>query len=357
MRNTEFKKFLGDLFLGVSIFCSIIFMLNSSGVFSYAEKNYVTTQLWKTISDPSFKTDSVILIFGNSHSFYLNRNIIETETGYTTLHIGFPVANIESLYWLLYNVMQFVKPKLIILETKSLLEFRQQNVWNSISIPFKLKWKDNFTLTQFTQHSFSSHLIQIPWSFRKVYSLMNSSKRNIKAYPFLFTGSSVRNFHFTETKTNTLLEALFNSSPTENLNYGFVEPKYLPIHDTTLLRYESRQVLPSSKVNENGLDYARKFIDLCKENHMDVLLYNSPMFFKHFNPNSKYFFQIDSASLVWNVPYYNFNDFDTLTHNSSLFENTLSLNQHLTKEGADNVSSLLSIIIRDNINTTEAKLY
>ena len=98
---------------------------------------------------------------------------------------------------------------------------------------------------------------------------MNTSKKNFKAYPFLFAGSTIRNFHFVETRTNTLLEALFNNSPSKDFNYGFRESYYLSIQDSTLLQYESRQVGHSNKVNENGLDYAKRFIDLCEENNLD----------------------------------------------------------------------------------------
>ena len=136
---------------------------------------------------------------------------------------------------------------------------------------------------------------------------------------------------------------------------GFIKRGYLPISDT-LQNHYNNGVIPvlESPVDQKALQKVKTIINLCKARGIKVLVYESPMYYKHSIYQKKRYNQLDSICSLLEIPFVNLNDDHSLTRNARYFENTLKQNQHLTSEGADAVSEVIANKILE-LNLVERK--
>ena len=86
----------------------------------------------------------------------------------------------------------------------------------------------------------------------------------------------------------------------------------------------------------------KKLIKEFQSRGIKVLVYESPMYYKHFKPQIQRRKQIDSFCQQLNIPFIDLNLETFLTKKPQYFENTTTKYQHLTSEGADAVSKILA---------------
>lgn len=96
------------------------------------------------------------------------------------------------------------------------------------------------------------------------------------------------------------------------------------------------------KLKKKNFAFVEQIKALCDTHNVQLILYESPMYHKHYPPGMHRFTQLDSIFTQMGLPFINLNTIDSLVTNPGYFENTFKQNQHLTPQGADAVSEALA---------------
>ena len=335
MGNTDFKIFCRDIAIGLVIIITIVFLSNLSGIFDFHEVSSRPEQMWRTLIQKKSANTDEIIFSGNSHTYFLNPIIIDSITKKKSQSFGYSGAIIKPLSWFLFNSLDYLNPKLVVLETHSFLNsFRS----SSIDLIRYKRWENDYP-------RFNESLINlnyISWSQKillESYSLFDTNKFEI---PYLITGPAIKNHFVFETLPSNIFNALFPSKNNVALQ-GFKESHHLPISDSILQQYNREKaplLLPPIGLKEPLI--VESIIAKCKARGIEVLIYESPMYYKSVKSSYKRKKQLDSFCERLNIPYLDLNLDVSLTRTPHYFQNTTSINQHLTIDGANAVSKTIA---------------
>ena len=325
--KTDFKLFLLDIALGLFTVVFILFLCNVSGVFDDHKEFSSKPEL---MSRSLVKRDSVntakIIFSGNSQCYLINPTIIDSITEKSSQFFGFPDANIEPLSWFFLNSWDYLNPELVVLETHSFKPTLSTARTKLDSIRYK-RWQNDpprFIL----------------WSKTKFIDFPGQVYNNKDALTDLFNPFA-RNYSLIGYAPGLLYDGLFPSEK-EPLT-GFRKSNHLPISDSLMNQYRNGwNSFPDTLVDSTVLPIVKKLIKDCQSKGIKVLIYESPMYYKHFADQKKRNMQLDSFCKQLNVPFVNLNLEPSLTRNPNYFEDTNTQNQHLTAEGGDAVSRVLA---------------
>lgn len=342
----DFKQFCKELFLGVFTVAALIFIVNTTGWFDYHELSSKAEQVWTQHIKEKPKRKANIAFFGNSQCFYLNPTILDAITNETSEVLGYPSAEIQPLYWLISNYLEVSNPKLIVLETHSfiLIPTHRRSAVDSIRYA---RWDS--LVPHFNTSPYGLTYINYnkpkPWFSNTIF---NNDKFVL---PYVITGPAIKNRIIIEKHPKFLINAIFKSSSKHNSSFGFRKSELIPIsNNNAVINYSNRLPGRDTKIDVKALNYVEKIIDLCHAKNIKILVYESPMYYKHFKPQKKRYNQIEAFCKRLNVKFLNLNKDSLITKNPTYFENTLEDNQHLTAIGADVVSKILAKEIK-NYNT------
>ena len=346
MKNNDFKRFCLDIFLGIMIIVGVILSFNFSGIFDDDENSSLPEQMWRNFSQDKIINKPDILFTGNSQAQNLNPHILDSITQKSSNFFGFLGAGIEPLSWFFQNSWDNIKVDLIVLETHSFKPTTKRSFIDSIRLA---RWENDYPRF----NNSNQNLNYISWSkinFLRDFNFLNREELRL---PYIITGPAIVNRHFFITGLEPVYKALFPSKK-DSLN-GFIKRGYLPISDT-LQNHYNNGVIPvlESPVDHKALQKVKTIINLCKARGIKVLVYESPMYYKHSIYQKKRYNQLDSICSLLEIPFVNLNDDHSLTRNARYFENTLKQNQHLTSEGADAVSEVIANKILE-LNLVERK--
>ena len=322
--KTDFKLFLDDISLGLSTLVFILFLCNMSGVFDNYEVSLRTELIWRSLVKRDSVNTAKIIFSGNSQSYLMNPIIIDSITEKSSQFFGFPGASIEQLSWFFSNSWDYLNPELIVLETHSFKSTLSTAKTKRDSIRYK-RWEND-----------PPRFTYIPWSKTKLVNFPGRVYNNKDLFnPF------IRNYSLIDYAPGTLYRGLF---PSEKKRLkGFKKSNYLPISDSLMNRYHNGwNSFPDTPVDLAVLPVVEKLIKDCQSKGIKVLIYESPMYYKHFADQKKRNMQLDSFCKKLNIPFVNLNLEPSLTRNPNYFEDTKRTNQHLTSEGGDAVSKVLA---------------
>jgi hypothetical protein len=338
MNKTDFKLFLKDISLGLFVMLFILFLCNISGVFDFNEHSSKPELMWRSLVKRDSLNTAKIIFSGNSQSDILNPIIIDSITEKSCHFFGYRGANILGLSWFFSNSWDNLNPELIVLETHS---FRTKasldNARTSIDSIRYSKWvnespsfsKSPVNLTYF--HGSQNNILNLP-------SFLYNNKDEL----VYILSPLTKDYFLIESEPNIFYEFLFPSKKDLSLA-GFRKQKRVSISDSLLYHYNNDWIsFPDSPIDSSVLPIVKKLIKECQSKGIQVLVYESPMYFKHFKPQIQRKKQIDSFCQQLNIPFVDLNLETSLTKKPHYFENTKAENQHLTPEGADAVSKLLA---------------
>jgi hypothetical protein len=325
--NTDFKLFLQDIALGLFTLVFILFLCNMSGVFDgYKGVSSKPELMWRSLVKRDSVNTAKIIFSGNSHSYHMNQIMIDSITKKSSEFFGFGDSSIAQLSWFFSNSWNYLNPELVVLEThsfKSILSIARTKL---DSIRYK-KWENG-------------HPRFIPWSNTKLIDFPSEVYHNKDAFIDLFNPFT-RNYSLIEYAPGLLYKGLFPSEK-EQLQ-GFKKSNFSPISDSLMNQYHNGwNSFPDTPVDLTVLPIVKKLIKDCQSKGIKVLIYESPMYYKHFADQKKRNMQLASFCKQLNIPFVNLNLEPSLTRNPNYFEDTKTKNQHLTAEGADAVSNVLA---------------
>jgi hypothetical protein len=326
--KSDFKLFLYDIALGLFTLVFILFLCNMSGVFEdHAEFSLKPQLMWGSLAKKGSVNTSKIIFSGNSHSIYMNQFIIDSITEKSSQFFGFEGAVIENISWFFSNSWDYLNPELVVLETHSFI-----SIFSSVKTRFDSirhnRWENN-----------PPRFDYIPLSKTKFMNFPNRAFNNKDALTDLFN-PFIKNYFLVDYKPGLLYQGLFFSEK-EDLK-GFKKSIYLPISNSSFDAYNNWISFPDTPVDLTVLPIVEKLIKDCQSKGIKVLIYESPMYYKHFAGQKKRNLQLDSFCKKLNIPFVNLNLEPLLTRNPNYFQDTKEKNQHLTSEGGDAVSKVLA---------------
>ena len=326
--KTDFKLFLHDIALGLFTLVFIFFLCNISGVFDDSIKKLSKTPelMWRSLVKRDSVNTAKIIFAGNSQSYILNPIILDSITERSSHFFGYGGARIAPLSWFFSNSWDYLNPELIVLETHSFKSILSHAKTKLDSIRYKRWENDNPRF--------------ILWSKTKFIDFPSLVYNNKDAFTDLFNPFA-RNYSLIGYAPSLLYDGLFPSEK-EPLT-GFRKSNFLLISDSLMNQYRNGwNSFPDTPVDSTVLPFVKKLIKDCQSKGIKVLLYESPMYYKHFADQKKRNMQLASFCKQLNVPFVNLNLEPSLTRNPNYFEDTKTQNQHLTAEGGDAVSKVLA---------------
>ena len=346
MNNTHFKTFCRDISLGLITIITLLFLCNVSGVFDYGEVSSKPEQMWRSLAQKDSVNTAQIIFSGNSQSSFLNPLILDSITKKSSRFFGSPGTQIEGILWFLFNSLDYLNPELLVLETKS-LDSMNPTIIDSIRYA---RWENDYPHF----NTFTPSFNYIPWSKNKFPSFSSLFDTYKFELTYLVTGPVIKNHHLFETHPEYFIEALFPSK-NDKLK-GFTQSPFLPISNSLLQDYNNdwipRQNMP---INAKELQIIESIIKVCKAKGIKVVIYESPMYFRHCKPQKNRQKQLDSFCQLLNTPFINLNLNPSLTRTPAYFESTRGINQHLTIAGANAVSKALALAIVEQTSLLKAK--
>ena len=335
MNKTDFKLFLHDIALGLFTLVFILFLCNMSGVFDDSIKKLSNTSelMWRSLVKRDSVNTAKIIFAGNSQSYTMNPIILDSITEKSSQFFGFPGACIEPLSWFFLNSWDYLNPELIVLETHSFKSALSTSRTKLDSIRYK-RWQND--PPRF-----------IPWSKTKFIDFPAQVYNNKDALTDLFNPFT-KNYSLIDYEPGKLYKGFF---PSEKKKLkGFRKSNHLPISDSLMNQYHNGwNSFPDTPVDLTVLPIVKKLIKDCQSKGIKVLIYESPMYYKHFADQKKRNIQLASFCKQLNIPFVNLNLEPSLTRNPNYFQDTKKENQHLTAEGGDAVSKVLANKIKQLI--------
>jgi hypothetical protein len=347
MNNTHFKTFCRDIALGLITIITLLFLCNVSGIFDFEESSSRPEQMWSNLVQKNSVNTAQIIFCGNSQTYYLNPLILDSITKKSSHCFGYPKAIIKPLSWFLFNSLDYLNPELLILETHSFYESFDSSSIDSIRYA---RWENEYPRF----NTFPINFTYIPWSKNKLPSFSSLFDINKFKLSYLVTGPVIKNHHLFETHPDYFVRVLFPSK-SDNLQ-GFRQSHHSPISNSLLRNYNNdwmpRQEMP---IKTKELQIVESIIKFCKAKGIKVIIYESPMYFKHIKPDKLRQKQLNSFCQRLNTPFINLNLNPSLTRTPAYFQSTRGINQHLTPDGANAVSQALALAIVEQTSPLKAK--
>ena len=347
MNNTHFKTFCRDIALGLITIITLLFLCNVSGIFDFEESSSRPEQMWSNLVQKNSVNTAQIIFCGNSQTYYLNPLILDSITKKSSHCFGYPQAIIKPLSWFLFNSLDYLNPELLILETHSFYESFDSSSIDSIRYA---RWENEYPRF----NTFPINFTYIPWSKNKLPSFSSLFDINKFKLSYLVTGPVIKNHHLFETHPDYFVRVLFPSK-SDNLQ-GFRQSHHSPISNSLLRNYNNdwmpQQEMP---IKTKELQIVESIIKFCKAKGIKVIIYESPMYFKHIKPDKLRQKQLNSFCQRLNTPFINLNLNPSLTRTPAYFQSTRGINQHLTIAGANAVSKALALAIVEQTSLLKAK--
>ena len=325
--KTDFKLFLHDIALGLFTLVFILFLCNMGGIFDDRDGIRAKPELlWRSLVKKDLGNTSKIIFSGNSHSYFVNPIIIDSITKKSSQFFGFGGASIEPLSWFFSNSWDYLNPELVVLETHSFRPILSTARTKLDSIRYKRLNNDPPRFFLLSKTKFTNFPILV--------------YNNKDAFNGLFNPFT-KNYSLIDNAPGYLYNSLFPSQ--KDRLKGFKKSHLLPISDSLMNQYcNGWDLFPVTPVDLTVLPIVKKLIKDCQSKGIKVLIYESPMYYRHFADQKKRNMQLESFCKQLNIPFVNLNLEPSLTRNPNYFEDTKEKSQHLTSEGGDAVSKVLA---------------
>lgn len=335
MNKTDIKLFFQDIALGLFVLVFILFLCNISGVFDYNERSLKPELMWRSLVKKDSVNTTKILFSGNSTTQPLNPLIIDSITLRSSCFFGYRGASIYQLFWFYSNSWEYLNPDLVVLSTHTFVPslFGARTKIDSIRFT---KWESESPKF----YKSRTNLSYFYGSEKPTSSLLSILYENRDELAYILNPFT-KNYSILESNPDVFYDALF-SEKNVYLN-EFKASRQFPISDSLLHHYNNDWIpFPDTPIEKEILPVVESFVKEFQSRGIKVLVYESPMYFKHIKPQIQRRKQIDSFCQQLNIPFVDLNLETSLTKNPQYFENTTTIYQHLTSKGADAVSKLLA---------------
>lgn len=332
------RRFILEILAIVLLAGGVVALLDARRVFAQEEGNNHTGKRWYYLYKYAKQKKNAIdvLVLGNSHAYTgLLPEVLSKELGRRCFILASQGNRITDSYYMLEEALTVCKPKLLVIETYTIRNYRQRQLSG----------------------------IDLSCQFQSFENRRNTWLK-LKSTPFLF---SVDNAPYAWSQTLRNHSYLFDNPSLVSYNWkhpvppAYRDKEYLGrfvrfttgLEEPTLERYRREGPPEDGAAMTVGADAERsvqKILALCRKKGIKVMFLTIPMYHGHIaHPEALH---ANLAPVIGNYPWLDlqapvYNDFFT----PDCFENTYNANQHQTSTGAYKTSLLLArFILNDSRN-------
>lgn len=299
---------------------------DSQGYFRSIDPDDHTVRKWEAFYDLTERKEVDVLLVGNSHLYTgINPKNLSAALGVYAFILAAPGTQVADHYFALEEALQRTNPKLVVVETYGIRETAPR------------AFKDALLSDQFksfdARKNVKLKLVSTPHLFQ------------FKNYPYAWS-TTLRNHRmlltdFERFKLNREInQPQAGTYDDDELYLGRFVRFGMGIQDSIIARYDSEGAPVQGKnykINQTGVGYLRKIIDLCQREGVELMFLTVPMYERHIADYGAW-----KSSLGRVLGDYGTNerwlDLQVLPgyaeFNRASFENTYAPNQHLTYKGS-----------------------
>jgi hypothetical protein len=280
--------------LNLSLFLIIFFLINT-GLSIILDHIYFSSQGGNSGAQINYvlKQRSPILIFGASRAMHhYIPQIIEAETGFKTFNAGDDGKNASYQLGLLEMLLTRYKPKLIIYDVGDYTASLDGGTVDLYPYYYQYPQVEDILdkRDEYAPYKFKFHLYAYN---QKIFSIIlgyiRKSKPNITGYHPLS---------------------------------GSIRPEEIKVYQ------ENLGTVAEPQIDSVAFHNFSRFIELCKENHIQLVMVYSPRMFQQ---NFKYLSYVDTLANRYHVPYLNYTGDAHFLNHRELFQDI----EHLNNRGAE----------------------
>lgn len=293
-----------------------------SGLYGIEELTRLKSALARDLGYETYFTspeDYDVLFLGTSHVMYgISPMDLWEDYGIVSFNWGSPTCSIPSIYWKLRNILDYAKPKLVVVDCLRAIEEDKTYSVERIHEAF-----DAFDLS--------------PTKYRAVMDLMDDEQKYSKLdkYNVLFRLSA---YH---SRWDSLSEKDFSHKYVDTKGEEFGRSVAVPIEISHTDK--KTEITPEME----GVNYLKKIIELCNEESVPILLTYLP-------------YPIDEswkmeANMIYdlaeeyNVNYINFTDLNVVNYNIDFSDS----DSHMNMSGDSKVTNYLGQYILENYDISD----
>jgi len=335
-RQKTIKQLLFRVGICLVVIFAAVFFTDFKGYFNPDYTNDHTRRKWNAYYDFTGKQDVDVVLVGNSHLYTgLSPENLSAALGATSFILASPGTTLTDTYYALKEAIHVCKPKIAVVETFTINDYQSH------------KLKDGTLADQL-----------------KSFSARKNIEEKICSTPVLFNSgnylpawsNSIRNHSFIFTDRNQIDKNIELSKSQPEERKGLYLGRYIRfttgLEDSTLLKYNKPGFVAYDgrkyKMSDEAREYIRKTVELCRDNHVQLVFLTLPMYHRHVKDYelckaqmAKAFAPYKPLWLDLQSPY----DYNAFT--PACFENTVSENQHMTYQGSLVAAYKLAHFIRE----------
>lgn len=302
---------------------SVVIYTDAKGYFEPDQSNNHTSRKWDAFYKFTEKDTVDVVLVGNSHCYAgVNPKNLSAALGANCFVLASPSTTIMDSYYCLKEAMERTHPTVAIIETYGI----------SNSVNHELA--DGGLSEQFKSYNARKNLplklTSMPVLFSPEYYIPAWSK-TIRNHDFIFRDRN-------QIKTNVKLNKQKHKKKDDKLYLGRFVSFTTGIEDSTMAKYDSMGAPVDGtkhEVNNENIRYVQKIVDLCKKNNVTPVFVTLPMYYRHIEHYDAWKKTISSVITLTGAAWLDLQEpYDTTSFDRNCFENTMSVNQHMTYTGS-----------------------
>ncbi|GHT01737.1 hypothetical protein AGMMS49525_03340 [Bacteroidia bacterium] len=314
-KSFSWVKFALKLLLLFTSVLLIVLYLDKKGYFMSDQSNNHTKRKWDAFYSFTKTRNIDVLIVGNSHVFTgIDPFVLSVLTNTNTFMLGNSGAGIADAYFSLGEVLQKIKPKLVVVET--------------YAIGGSDKMEGMAEIQSFEAHRDVAYKLRVMPEFFKSDNWVKLWSPTIRNHSFLFKNPEQIAFN----KKHPIKPA------PEEFYLGRFARFGTGLDESTLMKYETLGAPVDGRkyvLSEHSKKYVKKIVELCQSKDVPVLFLTVPMYYKHIAH-----YEVWKAGLNEELQKYPAtkwldlqSPYDAKIYTPEAFENTYDANQHLSNYG------------------------
>lgn len=306
-----------------AIVTSVVIYTDAKGYFEPDQSNNHTSRKWDSFYKFTEKDTVDVVLVGNSHCYAgVNPKNLSAALGANCFVLASPSTTIMDSYYCLKEALERTHPTIAIIETYGIgNSVNHELTGGSLSEQFK---------SYNARKNLLMKLASMPVLFSPEYYIPAWSK-TIRNHDFIFRDRK-------QLETNVKLSEQKHKKKDNKLYLGRFVSFTTGIEDSTMAKYDSMGApVDGSKheVNDENIRYVQKIVDLCKKNNVIPVFVTLPMYYRHIKNYDAWKETISSVITPTGAAWLDLQEpYDTTTFDRSCFENTMSVNQHMTYTGS-----------------------
>lgn len=311
--------------IGCLLICGGIAWSDARGLFDApTNSNPHQIKRWASLKNLHASDHNVdVLVLGNSHAYTgINPKHLSAQLGMTAFVMANNSMSWTDSYWTLREALKYCKPQVVVLETYGLDNNAPENRGTSVLVN---------QIRAFKNRS------DIPLKIASTLDLFTLDEVGMAWSP------SIRNHHYLWDDPERLKENWDRGTPEPELEFDdFYLGRFVRftsgLTPETLAKYDS---IPApvrgdlQQVHPDNIEAGKKIAALCEEAGIHLMFVTVPMYHRHVAEEQVWAETLQNAiTEIGDIPWLNLQADSSYTHNPNYFENTTSVNQHMTHIGS-----------------------